>query len=87
MLATAILELPEAFHGFDTEAADRLLEAAFGQEFPEQAGQIAELREVAAFVATGLEVARDDAMRTLAIDISRFNEIVWHGKPLDKDAA
>lgn len=80
MLATAILEMPEAFHGLDADAADRLREAAFGQDFPEQAGQIEELRAVQEFVVAGLDVARGDAMRTMAIDTHQFNKLVWGGE-------
>ncbi|MDA3857195.1 MAG: hypothetical protein PF480_02890 [Roseovarius sp.] len=80
MLATAILEMPEAFHGLDADAADSLREAAFGHDFPEQAGQIEELRAVHEFVAAGLDVARDDAMRKMAIDTRQFNLLIWGGE-------
>lgn len=79
MLATAILEMPEAFHGLDSDAADSLREAAFGQDFPKQAGQIGELRAVHEFVVAGLRAASDDAMRTMAIDTREFNLLVWGG--------
>ena len=89
MLATAILELPEAFHGLDAEAADNLREAAFGHDFPEHAGKIKELRAVHQFVVAGLDVARNDATRTLSIDIHLFNKLVWGGEigAQDKGAA
>ncbi len=81
LLATALLELPEAFHGMEADEADRLRERAFGAEFPEQAGQIEELRAVHEFVVSGLTVARDDAMRSAEISLADFNEVVWHGEP------
>lgn len=78
ILATALLELPEAFHRLD---ADDLRERAFGADFPELSGQIDELRDVHRFVVSGLTVARDDAMGSAGIGLSEFNLAVWNGEP------
>ena len=82
-LATALLEIPLSFAGLTEAEADALREKAFATDFPESAGQIAELRAVLAFTVAALRLARSDAMRSADIDQTAFDFAVWGGTPAD----